>query len=104
MLIQGINKSLNSRETIPERPQGQRTEIPRRNINDFFHGFQINTGTPIFHFGAFGILPLFLQLALNSRNLNSQNEVVQGSSDVRGFLSRLFLMIGILFLFVIVLY
>jgi E3 ubiquitin-protein ligase RNF5 len=87
------------RTTIPERPQGQRTEAPR---SEFFQGFQFNAGTTtVFHFGAFGIFPLFLQLAYNSRNAANLN---QGNSDIRGFLSRLFLMIGILLLFTIVLY
>ena len=71
-----------------------------------FQGFQFTTGTTVFHFGAFGIVPLFLQLAMNSRNLNSQNNGNQQNSiaSTRGFLSRASLMIGILFLIVVILY
>ena len=71
-----------------------------------FQGFQFTTGTTVFHFGAFGIFPLFLQLALNSRNFNGQNNVNQPNSlsETRSFISRLFLLIGILFLFVVILY
>lgn len=56
----------------------------------------------MFHFGAFGIFPLFLQLALNSRGM--QNDQVVPNDNIRGFLARMFMMIGILLLFVIILY
>ena len=107
MLIQGNIPILIIRDTIPERPHGQRTEPPN---NDIFQGFQFTTGTTVFHFGAFGILPLFLQLAFNSRvfnnlnNVNNQNNAINQSIHTTAFLSRLLLMIGILLLLVLLLY